>query len=145
MKPANCRRFQSILSEGDFEALSTKDSHFFEDHKLNCEPCRVSLRAQVIGLDLLRGASTQVEQIEISSHFEDAVVRNLKIQSKRDSWSYWWPAGLGAAIASLAAFAAMQLVSGSSSFKPILYRGQQARNSGTEVMRSLSTVREYNR
>ncbi len=145
MKPSDCRKFESITVDWAPEELSESQSDFVANHEKSCQACRMAYRAQVIGLDLLRGSACTVDATEISANFEETVVRNLRVQKKRDSWGYWWPAGLGAAIASLAAFAAMQLVSGSASFKPIFYRGQEARNNTSGIMRSLSTVREYNR
>lgn len=145
MKSFACRKFELLAFKEDEQDLSAKELLFMQNHETVCESCRMERRADSLGLSLLREAAAPEDEFEDSSSFEDRIIRNLTLANRRDTWRYWWPAGLGAAIAALAAFAAMQLVSGQSSFRPMFFHGQEAANGMPAPGTSISIIRQYDR
>ena len=77
-----------------------------------------------MALDFLRSATLQPT---VSPHFEERVLRRLRVYRVRDSWLYWSPAVSGAVIAGFTFVAAMQLVTASPSLPVFRHRGQEAR------------------
>lgn len=148
MKPRDCRRFERLSAIDDGEGLSLADIEFLESHRAACPECEELMQAQVEALDLMRGMSFSEDTDPLDGaelRFEDRIVRNLFLANRRDTWTYWWPAGLGAAIAALAAFAALQLAAGRAEFRPMFFHGQEAANGMPSAGSSLSIIRQYDR
>jgi predicted anti-sigma-YlaC factor YlaD len=106
MRASRCRRFRALHEVRESEPLTVVDSSFFETHLASCESCREFDASAATALSLLRTAALEPE---ISQGFEDRVIRKLKVQTGRESFNYWSPALVGAAIACVAIFATLQL------------------------------------
>jgi hypothetical protein len=61
-----------------------------------------------LALTVLRSATLEPE---VSPHFDDRVVRKIKLDSAKQSIRYWSPALVGAGIAFVAILAALQIAS----------------------------------
>jgi hypothetical protein len=88
-----------------------------EAHRAACTDCRREEEASESSLNMLRSISLDVET---TPAFEKRLVRMVKVDRGRDRFAYWFPAIVGAGIASFAMFALMQLVTAPQSVKPFL-------------------------
>lgn len=77
-------------------------------------------------LNMLRAMAINVQP---SDSFDVRLVRRVRVERGRERFAYWFPAVVGAGIASFATFALMQLVTASHPVKPFLNRAAEARNS----------------
>ena len=66
--------------------------------------------------------------VQPSEAFDVRLVRRVHLEQRRDRFAYWFPAIIGAGIASFATFALMQLVTASHPVKPFLKSPAEARN-----------------
>ena len=67
--------------------------------------------------------------VQASESFDVRLVRRVRIERGRDRFAYWFPAIVGAGIASFGTFALMQLVTASTPMKPFLLPHVSASNS----------------
>ena len=101
-----CKRFQKLWNDRDVRDLSDQEESFVAQHRRDCEECRSFEVSSDDVLSVLRSATLEPE---ISIGFEDRVIRKLKLQTMRESLSYWTPALVGAGIACVAIVATLQI------------------------------------
>lgn len=85
--------------------------------------------------DMLRGAALEPA---CKPHFEERVVRRLKVETTKAKIGYWSPAVLGAAVAGLLFLAALQMIAQSGSLPAFHVPGGEARLSSPAFPSSLS-------
>lgn len=125
--PLNCRKFKRLCEDREDRNLKPREDEFVRTHRASCEPCRQHEFASRSSLNMLRAMSLDVTPTD---EFDVKLVRRVRLNQGRDRFAYWFPAVLGAGIASFAMFALMQLVTSSRSVQPLLRNPMaQARNS----------------
>jgi len=102
-----CRKFSRLISERTDRDLNLREERFLERHRVACSECRRSEVADDCVLNLLRASALEPE-VEAPT-FDDRILRRLRVQTVRDSLSYWSPAIAGAGIAGIALFVALHL------------------------------------
>jgi hypothetical protein len=112
-----CRRFRRLCEEREDRTISPRQLEFMATHRTACTPCRREEAASENSLNMLRSMSLSVDPTDA---FDTRLVRMVKIERGRERLAYWFPAVIGAGIASFAMFALMQLVTASHSVKPFL-------------------------
>ncbi len=120
-----CRKFSRLISERADRDLKASEERFLERHRVACSECRRSEVADDCVLNLLRASAMEPE---VAPMFDDRVIRRLRVQTVRDSLSYWSPALAGAGIAGIALFVALHLAA-----LPTQLR--RSENSGGEAVR----------
>ncbi|MHB8635424.1 MAG: hypothetical protein ACYC96_03010 [Fimbriimonadaceae bacterium] len=116
-----CRKFRRLCEEREDRALRARESAFLDLHRTACDPCRLQESASTNSLNMLRAMAISVHPSEA---FDARVVRLVRVSRGRDRFAYWFPAIIGAGIASFATFALMQLVTAPHSVKPFLRRAE---------------------
>ena len=101
-----CKRFRRLYNEGDVRDLTREERQFVEEHRDMCDECREFESSAFSSLSMLRDATMEPE---VSLAFDDRVIRLVKVQSVRSRLGYWSPALVGAGIACVAIFAALQI------------------------------------
>ena len=112
-----CGRFSHLLAERDDRALTEGEELFLSRHRDVCSACRSFESLSDTSLDLLRSLAFDADE-EVTPNYDQKLIRRVKITQGRQKFSYWFPAIVGAGIASLAVFAIIQLASGAYSFGP---------------------------
>ena len=112
-----CQKFRRLCEEREDFTFSEGQQAFMAAHREACERCRREEAASTNSLNMLRSMALTVEPSEA---FDRRLVRMVKVDRGRDRFAYWFPAIFGAAIASFAMFALMQLVTASHSVQPFL-------------------------
>lgn len=88
--------------------FSPRESAFVQSHRATCPECGLYEVQLDSAMDMLRG---QDFRTEVSSVFDSHVIRKHRIQSVRDSFRYWMPALIGAAVAGVALLAMLHAIS----------------------------------
>lgn len=125
-----CDRFDWLLCESEDRSLTAREQDFFDLHSIECVTCSQLATNHKKTFSALR---LQKLDYEGDSNFEARVVRLIKVQNGRDSLKYWFPAVLSAGIAAVAAFAIMQILTGSEISKPIIFNNRAAMNSSNSI------------
>jgi hypothetical protein len=120
-----CRKFQRLCEEREDRDLRPREFAYVHKHREACEECRQQESACRNSLNMLRAMSMSVQP---SESFDTRLVRRVRIERGRDRFAYWFPAIVGAGIASFATFALMQLVTASHPVKPFLKSPAEASN-----------------
>jgi len=102
-----CRKFSRLISERTDRDLSLREERFLERHRFACFECSRSEEADDCALNLLRASALEPEVV--APIFDDRVMRRLKVQTVRESLSYWSPALVGASIAGIALVVALHV------------------------------------
>ena len=101
-----CKRFRKLWNDGDGRELETDELSFVNQHRQMCEECREFEMSASFSLGVLREATLDPV---VSESFDDRVLRRVRVQTVRESLGYWSPALVGAGIACVAIFAALQI------------------------------------
>lgn len=102
-----CRKFKVLSNDEADRELHPREQRFMEKHRRVCTPCREMETSSFVALNMLRGATLDVQ---VGPHFDERVLRRLKVRTVRESFGYWSPAFLGAGIACLVLFTALQMI-----------------------------------
>lgn len=119
-----CTKYRHLAHERFDRDLSLAEREFMAKHRAVCSECRVSEAQSSTALNMLRLAAVEPEfDVDVADqpHFEERILRRLRVQSARESVRYWSPAFFGAAIAGLSVLAALQLVSSQPTLSPNQY------------------------
>lgn len=119
-----CGKFQWLSSESEDRALTPQETAFLRRHKEVCRACSRKEDQRVMALNMLRSA---VFSVDVSSHFNERVLRRHRVETVRASLAFWSPALAGGAIAFLAMLAAMQLISSPSNLPTFRSFGAETR------------------
>lgn len=103
-----CRRYRELADEIDDRELSTRESAFYDAHRVSCPDCREYETQGALALNMLRSFA-EVETDD-SSRLTERIVRRARLQTIRGSVRYWAPALGGMAIGALMMMAVLQLV-----------------------------------
>jgi hypothetical protein len=101
-----CSKFHRLWNAQDERDLSSGEERFLNAHLSSCESCSEFVETCSKVLNLLREATLEPE---VSTAFDDRVLRRARVQIVRESLGYWSPALIGAAIACVAIFASLQI------------------------------------
>ncbi|MEZ0327779.1 MAG: hypothetical protein ACAH95_17935 [Fimbriimonas sp.] len=101
-----CKRYRKLWNDCDSRELKRSEQRFLEHHRCVCDECRQFEQTASFTLDLLRSATLEPE---VSLTFDERVLRRVRVQTVRESLSYWSPALVGAGIACVAIFATLQI------------------------------------
>lgn len=112
-----CEKFRWLSSESADRQLNSKELRFLEKHRAVCPDCVRVEDQSACALDMLRSITLDVEA---SPMFEDRVMRRLKVSRARESFRYWSPSFIGAGIACVAIFSALQIVATGGTSKTML-------------------------
>lgn len=111
-----CEKFRWLSSESADRQLNPKEIKFLEKHRAVCIECVRAEDQSASALNMLRSITLEAEA---SPAFEDRVLRRLKVSRARESFRYWSPSFVGAGIACVAIFSALQIVA-TGSTKPTI-------------------------
>jgi hypothetical protein len=103
-----CRKFRRLSHEQADRELTSPERLFMRRHRDVCMECAKSERNARMALDMLRAASLEPQ---VAQGFDERVIRIVRVRRVGESLGYWSPAIAGAAIACIAIFASLQLVS----------------------------------
>lgn len=81
-------------------------------HRAVCRSCEAEEADTSFALNMLRGAALEPE---VGFSFDERIMRLHRVRAVKQSFRYWSPAVLGAAIACVAVLAALQMLSRPSS------------------------------
>jgi hypothetical protein len=101
-----CKRFRKLWNDRDVRELSKGELGYLDRHKEMCDDCREFELSSALSLGILREATLEPE---VSVGFDERVLRKVRVQTVRESLGYWSPALIGAGIACIAIFAAVQI------------------------------------
>jgi len=104
---SGCSRFKALLNESEDRTLNRREESFMAQHRSACEECRREETSQYLSLNMLRAATIEATP---PAQFDDRVIRLVHVQSVKDSLSYWSPAFVGCALACVALFAALHVL-----------------------------------
>jgi hypothetical protein len=107
-RSSSCKRYHRLSNESFDRRLSAAERLFMDGHLAECQACAVYEQAGVSAFSALRSVAIAPES---SVQFEERVMRRLKVSKSRESFRYWSPAFLGAGVAGVAMYAALQLIS----------------------------------
>ena len=117
-----CTKYRRLSNERFDRDLSLAEREFMAKHRSVCAGCRVTESQGNTALNMLRLAAMEPEfDVVDKPHFEERILRRLRVQATRESVRYWSPAFFGAAIAGLSVLAALQLVSAQPTVSPNLH------------------------
>ncbi len=102
-----CGKFRRLSSEAADRILSAKEQMFLEKHRIVCIDCVRIEDQSVSALNMLRSVTLEAQ---VAPMFEERVIRRLRVSKTRASLRYWSPAFVGAGIAFIAIFSALQMV-----------------------------------
>lgn len=102
-----CGRFRFLSSEALDRPLSVREEKFLQRHRSVCAPCRVAEDNQAMALNMLRSTALNGEPAE---GFDRRVLRRVRVQTLRESASYWSPAAIGATVATALVLGILQFV-----------------------------------
>lgn len=102
-----CEKYRKLSDSMRESELSSAEQSFMSAHRESCDDCRKWSRSE-FALNLLPALSMEPE---ISANFDERLLRKFALSKGRSSIAYWSPAIIGGAIACLALFAALQLIS----------------------------------
>jgi hypothetical protein len=121
-----CKRFNSLVNEREDRDLSPQEEAWITDHQSKCAECRKTQDSLSLSLNMLRAATLDVEP---ERGFDRRLIRRVRVQAVKESFSYWLPALVGCLIAFFAIFSTLDLLAtrgGQSSVK--VPTGQARRN-----------------
>ncbi len=96
-----------LLSEREDRDLSAKEVRFLARHREVCPECESQESSMHCSLNMLRAATIDVEP---AAHFDERLIRRVKIQRVKESLSYWTPGLIGCAVAAIAIFATLHVL-----------------------------------
>jgi hypothetical protein len=102
-----CHKFQVLSSEASDRALLEREAAFLTAHRQRCVKCRRAEASSCMALNMLRASALEPD---VTSGFDDRLIRRIRVQQVRESLTYWSPAMAGAAIACITIFAALALI-----------------------------------
>jgi len=106
-----CTKYRRLSNERFDRDLALAEREFMAKHRAVCPDCRVTEAQGNTALNMLRLAAIEPEfEVADTSHFDERILRRLRVQATRESVRYWSPAFFGAAIAGLSVLAALHLV-----------------------------------
>ena len=108
MKLFGCGKFRRLVSEREDRLLVAREIAYLEEHRKVCASCSLLEAKSYSALNMLRMSTYD---IEVDPGFNERVLRRLHVQSGRETVRYWSPALAGAAVACIAVFASLQLIS----------------------------------
>jgi hypothetical protein len=108
VKVFGCRRFRQLLNDREDRPLHGQEEAFLARHREACADCRTCESSHQLSLNMLRSASLDPEP---AAHFDERVIRRLRLQQVRESLGYWRPAFVGAMLACVALFATLHVLS----------------------------------
>jgi hypothetical protein len=125
MRVFGCAKFKRLTSADLDRDLSGRERLFVERHREVCDECSESEQQSCLAMNFLRSAA--FDEVEVSSNFDDRVLKKLRVQTSRESFGYWSPAIAGAFVAGLAVIAALQIITRSAELRHIRVPGAEAR------------------
>lgn len=117
--PLVCRKFRRLANEARDRDLTPSEKAFLRHHEAVCKACGEFERQTRASLSALAGLALAPEPS--ASRFARTVLRRHRLQSARESLSYWSPAILAAAVAATLVLAALQIATANratESFRP---------------------------
>lgn len=124
MRLFGCAKFRRLSSEEVDRALTEGEFSFMAKHRVVCPSCASFESLSATALGMLRLATIEAEP---TAHFDERVVRKLRVQVTRESIRYWSPAVVGAFIAGLAVIAALQMITRSADLPHVRLPGSEAK------------------
>lgn len=118
-----CSKFKKLTSESLDRELTLKEDAFVQKHRGACSECRAIQAQSSLAMNFLRSATMEVD---VNPHFDERVIRKLRIQTTRESIRYWSPAVAGAFIAGLAVVAALQMITRSAELPHVRLPGAES-------------------
>lgn len=106
----DCFRFRRLCETREDRPLTDSEDRFMALHRTGCDRCRNHEVATSSSLNMLRSVTLSPEP---DNGYDLQLVRMIRLDRARDGFAYWSPALIGAAIASFAFFALMQIVTAS--------------------------------
>lgn len=120
------RRYEALLIEQRDRSLTEKELAFLARYRASHPECGHFEAKGDEAFSMLRGLAVEDEQ-GYSERFETRVIRRWKLNSVRDTATYWSPAICGAVIAAVALLAIFQLLGRGSTMPPLSVTGSEAR------------------
>jgi len=102
-----CDKFRWLSSESADRQLTPQEINFLDKHRAVCIECVRIEDQSATALDMLRSITLEAQP---NPMFEERVLRRLKVSRARESFRYWSPSIIGAGIACVAIFSALQIV-----------------------------------
>ncbi len=102
-----CNKFRRLCNEKLDRPLTETEELYVERHREVCRECAEFDFGGAQGLNILR--SYQLD-VELTPHFEDRVIRRIRIIRTKDGFKYWRPAIVGASIACTVFFFGLQAI-----------------------------------
>jgi hypothetical protein len=121
-------KYEALLSEGHDRPLTAREVKFMERYRAHHPECAQYEAMEEEGFALLRGLTLDSDH-DAPDHFENRVIRRWRVQSVKETATYWSPAICGAIVAAVALLAMFQLLGRSSTLKPLSVTGSEARRS----------------
>jgi len=118
-----CSKFKRLTSEELDRTLTPKEDAFVQKHRSACDDCREVQVQSSLAMNFLRSATMD---IDVHPHFDERVIRRLRVQTTRESIRYWSPAVAGAFIAGLAVVAALQMITRSAELPHVRLPGAES-------------------
>jgi len=113
-----CKRFQVLLTD--------RENRFMEKHGAGCAKCRREEASLRLSLNMLRAAALDAAP---PTHFDERLIRRVKVQKVKDSLNYWSPAFVGCALACVALFATLHVLTQEAPSNSVRVPAGQAFNS----------------
>lgn len=120
------KKYEALLNVEHDRPLTPSELRFLEHYRTKHPELVEMEEAGREGFSLLRGLALDDEP-ESPVRFENRVIRKFRIQSVRETASYWAPAICGGLVAAMALLAAFQLLGRSPEMKPLSVAGSEAR------------------
>ncbi len=102
-----CRKFSYLASEALDRPLTHSEAGFVERHRMACDSCRRTEENQSFALNMLRAAA--IDDVP-ETNFDLRLIRRVKVQTIRESFSFWSPMAIGATVAMVLMLAVLQVV-----------------------------------
>lgn len=103
-----CKKFGRLLNEREDRLLKDSEIGFLAKHRSVCPACKKEEAASVLSLNMLRAAAMEEAPAE---HFDERLLRRIRVSRVKESLGYWTPALLGGGIACVALFVTLHLLS----------------------------------
>lgn len=125
MKPArSCQRYEQLTLEARDRNLTAEEEQFVADHRSACSMCADRLLDSTKGLDLLASLDMPVED---SLSDERRIVRLVKLDTARRSWSVLSPAIIGLGIGLVLMLGTLQLLAAPEHSRTVVPFGEARR------------------
>ncbi len=119
-----CAKFRHLSNERLDRDLCESERRFISMHRGQCAGCAATERNSTFALNMLRGASIEVE---VQPNFDERVIRRVKVQRVKEGFRYWSPAIAAACITCLTLFAGLSLVTKPVNIQSAHLPGSEAR------------------